>query len=142
MVSIGDARVVARFSDGLILVVRSGSTSRDAAQLAITRFADDGIPVIGTVLNFWNPKASGHSHYSGYYYAGYYHYYGDGSGNGNAGGDGDSDGDGGAKPSPKGGKVRDRDVQSPTEQLVVSPVSMRAARSAAMERWLQENAKT
>jgi polysaccharide biosynthesis transport protein len=84
MVNIADARVVARFGDALILVVRSGATTRDAAQLAMSRFAEDGIPVNGTILNFWNPKTPGYSYYR-YYYAGYYHYYG--NGNGNASGD-------------------------------------------------------
>jgi capsular exopolysaccharide synthesis family protein len=82
MVNIADARVVARFADALILVVRSGATTRDAAQLAKSRFAEDGIPVLGTILNFWNPKTPGYSYYR-YYYAGYYHYYGNGDGNGN-----------------------------------------------------------
>ena len=82
MVNIADARVLARLGDALILVVRSGSTTRDAAQLAKTRFAEDGTPMLGTILNFWNPKTPGYSYYR-YYYAGYYHYYGDGSGNDN-----------------------------------------------------------
>jgi capsular exopolysaccharide synthesis family protein len=82
MVNIADARVVARFADALILVVRSGVTTRDAAQLAKSRFAEDGIPVLGTILNFWNPRTPGYSYYK-YYYAGYYHYYGNGNGNGN-----------------------------------------------------------
>src|SRR5207248_2446585 len=62
----------------LILVVRSGVTSRDAALLAKSRFAEDGIPLLGTILNFWNPKTPGYSYYR-YYYAGYYHYYGEGN---------------------------------------------------------------
>jgi succinoglycan biosynthesis transport protein ExoP len=81
MVNLADARVVARFGDALILVVRSGVTTRDAAMLAKSRFADDGIPVLGTILNFWNPKTPGYSYYR-YYYAGYYHYYGNGNGDG------------------------------------------------------------
>ena len=82
MANIADARVVARFGDALILVVRSGVTSRDAAQLAKTRFAEDGIPVLGTILNFWNPKTPGYGYYRSYY-EGYYHYNGNGNGNGN-----------------------------------------------------------
>ncbi len=74
MANIADARVVARFGDALILVVRSGVTSRDAAQLAKTRFAEDGIPILGTILNFWNPKTPGYGYYR-YYYDGYYHYH-------------------------------------------------------------------
>jgi hypothetical protein len=84
MVNIADARVIARFGDGLILIVRSGVTTRDAALLAKGRFTEDGIPVLGTILNFWNPKTPGYGYYR-YYYAGYYHYYG---GNGDGGADG------------------------------------------------------
>lgn len=96
MVNIADARVLARLSDALILVVRSGSTTRDAALLAMGRFADDGVPVLGTILNFWNPKTPGYSYYR-YYYAGYQHYYGDG--NGKNGGADDGEGHGERTPS-------------------------------------------
>ncbi len=85
MVNIADARVIARLGDGLILVVRSGTTTRDAALLAKARFAEDGIPILGTILNFWNPKTPGYAYYR-YYYAGYYHYYGQSNGNGNGDG--------------------------------------------------------
>jgi capsular exopolysaccharide synthesis family protein len=81
MANIADARVVARFGDALILVVRSGVTSRDAAQLAKTRFAEDGIQILGTILNFWNPKTPGYGYYR-YYYDGYYHYHTRSNGNG------------------------------------------------------------
>lgn len=76
MANIADARVIGRYADALTLVVRSGHTSRDAALLARSRFADDGIPILGTILNFWNPATPGYSYYK-YYYAGYQHYYGD-----------------------------------------------------------------
>jgi polysaccharide biosynthesis transport protein len=78
MVNLADARIVARFADALILVVRSGQTTRDAALLAKSRFAEDGTPILGTILNFWNPKTPGYGYYR-YYYAGYQHYYGGGA---------------------------------------------------------------
>jgi len=95
MINIADARIIARLGDALILIVRSGSTTRDAALLAKSRFAEDGTPVLGTILNFWNPKTPGYSYYK-YYYAGYYAYYGDGSGknDGNDDASGDDDGNG------------------------------------------------
>jgi succinoglycan biosynthesis transport protein ExoP len=89
MVNIADARLVARFGDGLILIVRSGMTTRDAALLAKSRFVEDGIPILGTILNFWNPRTPGYGYYR-YYYAGYYHYYGGGDGNGDGNSDADS----------------------------------------------------
>ena len=81
MVNISDARVVARFADAVILVLRSALTTRDAALLAKRRFAEDGIQVLGTILNYWNPQTPGYGYYR-YYYAGYFHYYGNGNGNG------------------------------------------------------------
>jgi receptor protein-tyrosine kinase len=83
MVNMADARVVARMSDAAILVVRSGVTTRDAALLAMGRLVDDGIPILGTILNFWNPKTPGYSYYGQYYAKYHYHYYGNGNGNGN-----------------------------------------------------------
>jgi polysaccharide biosynthesis transport protein len=79
MVDLADARVVARYGDGLILVVRSGVTTRDAARFAKARFVEDGISILGTILNGWNPKSAGHGYYR-YYYAGYHHYYADSNG--------------------------------------------------------------
>jgi capsular exopolysaccharide synthesis family protein len=87
MVNISDARVVSRHADAVILVVRSGVTTRDAALLARGRFADDGIPILGTILNWWNPSTPGYGYYRSYY-AGYYHYYGKSNGNGNGNGNG------------------------------------------------------
>ena len=75
MVNISDARMLARYSDGLILVLRSSVTTRDAALLAKQRFLDDGVNILGTILNAWNPNTPGYGYYR-YYYAGYYHYYG------------------------------------------------------------------
>ena len=79
MVNISDARVLAHFADGLILVVRSALTTRDAALLAKHRFLDDGLPILGTILNGWNPNTPGYGYYRTYY-AGYMHYYGNGTG--------------------------------------------------------------
>jgi len=89
MVNIPDARVMARLADGVILVLRSALTTRDAALLAKQRFEDDGIPLMGTILNNWNPNTPGYGYYRNYY-AGYYHYYGDvnGSHNGSHNGNG------------------------------------------------------
>jgi polysaccharide biosynthesis transport protein len=75
MVNISDARMLARHGDALILVVRSAVTTRDAAGLAQKRFVEDGIPIMGVILNGWNPKTPGY-HYHRYYYDGYHHYYG------------------------------------------------------------------
>ena len=69
MLDISDARILGRLVDAAILVFRAGSTSRDAAMAAKRRLTDDGIPVLGTILNAWDVK---NGHYYGY---GAYEYY-------------------------------------------------------------------
>jgi len=65
-----DARQLSRLSDGVILIVRSGVTAREAAVSTAQRFAEDGTPILGTILNDWTPTA-GAPQYSDYVH--YYH---------------------------------------------------------------------
>lgn len=69
------ARLVGHYSDGAILVVRAGTTHRRQAAEARRLFAWDGIPVLGTILNDWNPEMSGEEYYRNYY-RDYRHAYG------------------------------------------------------------------
>jgi capsular exopolysaccharide synthesis family protein len=70
---IADARVLGRLSDGVVLVLRAGQTTRGTARAAAERFAEDGIRVLGTVLNSWDPDTNGSGYYDGYSYDdGYY----------------------------------------------------------------------
>ncbi|HYL74864.1 MAG TPA: Wzz/FepE/Etk N-terminal domain-containing protein [Bryobacteraceae bacterium] len=46
-----DARVIGRLSDGAVLVFRSGATEREQAAALGRRFQEDGINVLGAVLN-------------------------------------------------------------------------------------------
>jgi polysaccharide biosynthesis transport protein len=73
MLQLADARLIGRHADAMVLVARAGKTTRDAIVAAYQRLAEDRIPVLGTVLNDWNPKRSP----AGYY--GYYRAYGYGS---------------------------------------------------------------
>ncbi len=66
MLQIPDARVLGRIADKVILVVRAGKTTRDAAIAARQRFSEDGTKLLGTILNDWNPKHSPTGYY-GYY---------------------------------------------------------------------------
>jgi capsular exopolysaccharide synthesis family protein len=72
MLQIPDARVLGRIVDSVILVVRAGKTTRDAAQAAHQRFVADGTKLLGTILNDWNPKRSPNGYYGNYngYYGG------------------------------------------------------------------------
>jgi capsular exopolysaccharide synthesis family protein len=65
---IADARVLGRVSDGVVLVLRAGKTTRGTAKAAADRFAEDGIRVLGTVLNAWDPETNGSGYYDGYSY--------------------------------------------------------------------------
>jgi capsular exopolysaccharide synthesis family protein len=69
MIHLADARVLGKFADGVILVVRSGQTTAESALFARQRFEEDGTRVLGTVLNSWNPRSStryGYGNYANY----------------------------------------------------------------------------
>ena len=74
MMHLADARIVGALADGVVLVVRSGQTSRESAASVTSRLNEDGIPIFGVVLNDWNPKAAGYYGYESYaqYYQSYY----------------------------------------------------------------------
>jgi Mrp family chromosome partitioning ATPase len=55
-IQISDSRVLARSSDGVVLVLRAGATTFSAAAEAAARFLSDSTPVLGTILNDWDPK--------------------------------------------------------------------------------------
>ncbi len=80
MLQIPDARMFGRMVDGVVLVVRAGQTTRDAAVAARMRLIEDGVHLIGTVMNDWDPKDSPGGYY-GYYgkYSHYHRYYKDDS---------------------------------------------------------------
>jgi capsular exopolysaccharide synthesis family protein len=65
-----DARVLAGQSDGAILVFRAGMTTRDQAMSACNLFEHDGVRLVGTILNDFDPIAEGQPNY----YSSYYRY--------------------------------------------------------------------
>ncbi len=65
-----DTRILAREADGVILVFRASTTTLDAAAMARDLFDRDGIPLVGTILNDFNPQREGWTNY----YKGYYRY--------------------------------------------------------------------
>jgi polysaccharide biosynthesis transport protein len=71
MLNMPDARVLGRLADGVILVVRSAQTMRDAAVAANQRLTEDKTRVLGTILNQWDPRKT-NSYGCGYGYK-YYH---------------------------------------------------------------------
>ena len=70
MLHMADARILAAKSDGVILVFRAGTTSRDQAASACDLFENDHVPLVGTILNDFNPVREGRTKY----YESYYRY--------------------------------------------------------------------
>lgn len=76
MLQLADARILGLVAEGVIMVLRSGKTTREEASIAIERLRRDCIQVLGTILNDWNPRNSRTSSYSQYnYYRKYQSYY-------------------------------------------------------------------
>ena len=69
--SVADALCIARHTDGVILTVRSGRTSRKLVMDAMDKLKRAGKPVLGLVLNRVDMNQKGNSYYRRYYY-GYY----------------------------------------------------------------------
>ena len=75
-----DTRIMARECDGVILVVRAGITTLDEAANARDLFDRDGVHLVGTILNDFNPHTQGH----GKYYKAYEQYQNRNGGSGKA----------------------------------------------------------
>ena len=84
LLAVTDAAVLSTMVDGTILVVRMGSTAKQAVRRALGQLHAVHARVLGTVMNDVDLRRS--SYYGGYGYA-YYAYYGsEANGNGNGGG--------------------------------------------------------
>lgn len=70
MLHMADARILARQADGAILVLRASSTGREQAEDARNLFDHDGVRLVGTILNRFDPVGEGR----GGYYSSYYRY--------------------------------------------------------------------
>lgn len=67
LLHLADTRLIAPLADGVILVLRSGITTREDAREACRRIQADGLPVLGTILNDWTPaKRAKHNYYYEY----------------------------------------------------------------------------
>jgi polysaccharide biosynthesis transport protein len=64
MIGMADARLLSRISDGVILISRAGETRPEQLGEARERLADDGTPVIGTILNGCNLRSEDPSYVS------------------------------------------------------------------------------
>jgi capsular exopolysaccharide synthesis family protein len=66
MMALTDARLLSRNTDGVILVCRAGVTTGEQLAFSHRRLAEDGIEVIGTILNDWNPRTEDPSYFGSY----------------------------------------------------------------------------
>jgi len=57
--AVADARLLARATDGVLLVLRAGETDGDSADAVQRRFQGDGASVLGAILNGWNASRDG-----------------------------------------------------------------------------------
>jgi capsular exopolysaccharide synthesis family protein len=67
MMLYADARVLGRMSDGVVLVVRANTKSREELKAAHLKLVQDQIPVVGTILNDWKMDPSQTRAYGRYY---------------------------------------------------------------------------
>lgn len=68
LLQFADSGVIGRLADGVVLVVRAGVTDRNSAKLAYQRLREMGAPVMGTILNDFNPVHTDARYYGRYYY--------------------------------------------------------------------------
>jgi capsular exopolysaccharide synthesis family protein len=66
MMGMADARLLSRNADGVILISRAGETSPEQLGEARERLADDGTPVLGTILNGCDLRTEDPSYVSHY----------------------------------------------------------------------------
>jgi receptor protein-tyrosine kinase len=62
-----DARILARHAAGVLLVLRANYADRKTALAAAQRFFLDGVPIVGTILNHWDPVTWGDAYGAGSY---------------------------------------------------------------------------
>src|SRR6201999_3837430 len=55
-----DAHRLAQAADGVVLVLREGSTKWRDAMAAVNQFTESSIPILGTILNDWDAERPVH----------------------------------------------------------------------------------
>jgi capsular exopolysaccharide synthesis family protein len=72
MLVASDAAVLARAADGVLMVVRAGTTQRGALQESAQQLASIGARLVGTVLNDPDAEVAKYASYYQYYFNNYY----------------------------------------------------------------------
>jgi succinoglycan biosynthesis transport protein ExoP len=60
---LSQARLLGKEADGVLVILRAGRTTRQAALGLVQNLSEDGINILGTVLNDWNPKKAPSEYY-------------------------------------------------------------------------------
>jgi polysaccharide biosynthesis transport protein len=71
ILSVTDSRIIAAMVDGVLLVIKSGETPREAVRRATRSLEDINAHIIGTLLNNLNLRSAENYYYSKYSYYGY-----------------------------------------------------------------------
>jgi capsular exopolysaccharide synthesis family protein len=66
LLGLSDARILGKFTDGVIFICRAGQTSGDDLAEARRLLAEDGTYIIGTILNDYDSQREGSPHYNSY----------------------------------------------------------------------------
>ena len=74
VLSVTDARILGTLADGVILVIKGGSTPREAVRLTKRLLQEVHVRIIGSILNEVNVLSADYSYYSKYYYYKYKSY--------------------------------------------------------------------
>ncbi|MEZ5367033.1 MAG: polysaccharide biosynthesis tyrosine autokinase [Bryobacterales bacterium] len=64
VLSFTDARIMARYGDDVVLIFRAGQTSRDHAFAATNLLRQDGLSILGSIVNDVSPDAAVLGHYA------------------------------------------------------------------------------
>jgi Mrp family chromosome partitioning ATPase len=72
IVSFTDAVLISTLTDGVLLVVEAGRTSRNLVRRSRQLLLDVGAKIFGVVLNNLDMKSRSYYNYNGYYYQHYY----------------------------------------------------------------------
>ncbi len=79
MIGFADARVLSSLADGVVLVFKHHSTTRDSARLAVQMLSQNNAPILGSILTMVKKEHLGYGAYYSYYkhYNKYYEAYND-----------------------------------------------------------------
>jgi capsular exopolysaccharide synthesis family protein len=67
LLPVSEARSLAWFAGGAVVVLRLNGSTREQARVAVDQIRGDGSRLLGVVLNAWKPRAGAGGYYTGHY---------------------------------------------------------------------------